>query len=137
MPRIAGVDIPNDKRIDIALTYIYGVGRQTAVKIISQTSVNPRTKSKDLTSTEIQDILKVISTLPVEGDLRKIIRGNIEMLKRSGSYRGLRHMMKLPSRGQRTRSNARTLKGAKKTVGSLTKDDRQKTETTTTPEAKK
>jgi small subunit ribosomal protein S13 len=132
MPRIAGIDIPNDKRIDISLTYIYGIGRINAQKILAQAKINPATKAKDLSSQDVQEIVKVLSTIPVEGELRKIVRDNIELLKRIGSYRGLRHSMKLPCHGQRTRTNARTMKGAKKTVGSMTKEARAKIEGTTT-----
>lgn len=132
MPRIAGIDIPNDKRIDISLTYIYGIGRINAQKILAKTKINPATKAKDLTSQEVQEIVKILGTIPVEGELRKIVRDNIELLKRIGSYRGLRHSMKLPCRGQRTRTNARTRKGAKKTVGAMTKEARAKTEGPTT-----
>lgn len=126
MPRISGIDIPNEKRIDIALTYIYGIGRITAKKLLETAKINPSLKAKDLDSKDIQELTKVISAVPVEGELRKIVRDNIEQLKRLGTYRGLRHMVRLPARGQRTRSNARTLKGAKKTVGSMTKEARAK-----------
>lgn len=129
MPRIAGIDIPNEKRIDISLTYIYGIGRINAQQILSNVKINPSTKAKDLTSEEIQDLTKAITTIPVEGELRKIVRNNIERLKRIGSYRGLRHSMRLPAHGQRTRTNARTLKGTKKTVGAMTKEARAKLET--------
>jgi small subunit ribosomal protein S13 len=131
MPRISGIDIPNDKRIDISLTYIYGIGRVNAKKILAEAKINPTTKAKDLTSQEVQELTKIIGTVPVEGELRKIIRDNIERLKRIGSYRGMRHSMKLPAHGQRTRTNARTLKGAKKTVGAMTKEARAKLETAT------
>lgn len=128
MPRISGIDIPNEKRIDISLTYIYGIGRITAKKLLEAAKINPSLKAKDLDSKDVQELTKVIASIPVEGELRKIVRDNIEQLKRLGTYRGLRHMMKLPTRGQRTRTNSRTLKGLKKTVGSMTKEARAKLE---------
>lgn len=129
MPRIAGVDIPPDKHIEISLTYIYGLGRHRAKEILNQTKIDPYLKAKNLDGQQIQDLTKVISTLSVEGELRKATRDSIERLKRISAYRGLRHLMKLPSRGQRTRTNARTLKGNRKTVGAMTKETRQKIET--------
>ncbi len=128
MPRIAGVDIPNDKPIKISLTYIHGVGRVTASKILSELKINPDLKANKLTSSQIQSIANWLDRLPTEGDLRKIVRDNIQRLKRIGSYRGLRHMAGLPSRGQRTRTNARTIRGRRKTIGAMTKEMRQKME---------
>lgn len=128
MPRIAGIDIPNEKRIDVSLTYIYGIGKLTAKKILEEAKVNPSLKAKELDSSQVQELTRVIGNRPVEGELRKIVRDNIERLKRIGSYRGMRHIMRLPAHGQRSRTNARTLKGAKKTVGAMTKEARAKLE---------
>jgi len=131
MPRITGIDIPNEKRIDIALTYIYGIGRAKSREILHKVKIDPTIKAKDLSSQQVLELSKIMTTFPVEGELRKIIRNNIERLKRIGTYRGLRHSMKLPLRGQRTRTNARTLKGARKTVGAMTKEARSKIESPT------
>jgi small subunit ribosomal protein S13 len=119
MPRIKGVDIPNEKRIETSLTYIEGIGLETSKKILDIAKVNPDTRSKDLTDAEIAEISNAISTLeiPIEGELRRITTSNIRRLKEIKSYRGLRHHLGLPARGQRTRTNARTRKGKKKTVG--------------------
>jgi small subunit ribosomal protein S13 len=119
MPRIKGVDIPNEKRIETSLTYIEGIGLETSKKILDMAKVNPDTRSKDLTDAEIAEISNAISTLeiPIEGELRRITTSNIRRLKEIKSYRGLRHHLGLPARGQRTRTNARTRKGKKKTVG--------------------
>jgi len=128
MPRLAGIDIPENKRVEIALTYVYGIGRVLAKKLLSQTKIDPNLRAKDLTPTQIQSLTKALNEFPLEGELKKIVRDNIERLKRMGTYRGLRHAKKLPSRGQRTRTNARSSKGHRKTVGSMTKDIRQKVE---------
>ncbi|MFZ5897655.1 MAG: 30S ribosomal protein S13 [Bacillota bacterium] len=118
MARIAGVDLPRDKRVEVALTYIYGVGLSTSKKILAQTGVNPDTRVRDLTEDEVTKLRDVIEkTLKVEGDLRREVALNIKRLIEIGSYRGLRHRRGLPVRGQRTRTNARTRKGPKKTVG--------------------
>ncbi len=119
MPRIKGVDIPNEKRIEIALTYIEGMGLTTSRKILNITKINPDKRAKDLTDTEIAEINSAISSLeiPIEGELRRIVNSNIRRLKEIKSYRGLRHQQGLPTRGQRTRTNARTRKGKRKTVG--------------------
>jgi len=130
MPRLAGVDVPNDKRIDISLTYIFGIGSKVAKDILKQSKVDPSIKTKNLTSDELKNIQAVIETLPTEGELRKIIRDNIEILKRSQAYRGLRHSMGLPVRGQRTRTNARTRKGKRKTIGAMSKEAAAKLDTT-------
>jgi small subunit ribosomal protein S13 len=117
MARIAGVDLPRNKRIDIALTYIYGIGRSIAKDIVDVTNVNPSTKSQDLTEDEISRIREVIDRdCRVEGDLRREIEMNIRRLMDIGSYRGLRHRRSLPVRGQRTSTNARTRKGRAKTI---------------------
>lgn len=129
MARIAGIDLPNNKHIWIALTYIYGIGQTASKKILSQVKINPQTKVSDLSLPQVQSLAAAIEKMPVEGDLRKIVRENIQHLKRIGTYRGLRHHMGLPVRGQRTRTNARTRKGKRKTVGAMTKEMRQKMET--------
>ena len=117
MARIAGVDIPKDKRIEVALTYLYGVGPALSKKILEQTDVNPDTRVKDLTDEEINRIREVIDKgFKVEGDLRKEVNFNIKRLIEIGSYRGLRHRRGLPVRGQRTKTNARTKRGPRKTV---------------------
>lgn len=117
MARIEGVDLPRDKRVEIGLTYIYGVGLVTSQKILSETGVNPDTRVKDLTDTEIASMRDyIVNNLTVEGDLRREVQMNIKRLTEIGSYRGLRHRRNLPVRGQRTRTNARTCKGPKKTV---------------------
>lgn len=118
MARIAGVDLPRDKRVEVALTYIYGVGRPTSQKIINQVGVNPDTRVKDLTEEEINKLRDAIEkNCTVEGDLRREVALNIKRLIEIGCYRGLRHRRGLPVRGQRTKTNARTRKGPKKTVG--------------------
>jgi len=115
--RIAGVDIPRDKRVEIALTYIYGVGLTTSQKVLTQTRVNPDTRVKDLTEEEVNRLREYIDrNVKVEGDLRREVDMNIKRLIEIGSYRGMRHRRNLPVRGQRTRTNARTRRGPKKTV---------------------
>jgi small subunit ribosomal protein S13 len=117
MARIAGVDIPKDKRIEVALTYLYGIGPVLSKKILEQTNVNPDTRVRDLTDDEINRIREVIDKgYKVEGDLRKEVNLNIKRLIEIGSYRGLRHRRGLPVRGQRTKTNARTKRGPRKTV---------------------
>jgi small subunit ribosomal protein S13 len=119
MPRIKGVDIPNDKRIEASLRYIYGVGPAVAQKILEISGVNPDTRSKNLTDDELAKISNAITSLGilVEGELKRVVTQNIRRLQEIKSYRGLRHRVGLPTRGQRTRSNARTRKGKRKTVG--------------------
>ncbi|MGI6712065.1 MAG: 30S ribosomal protein S13 [Bacillota bacterium] len=118
MARIAGVDLPRDKRAEIALTYIFGIGRPTAQKLLAQAGVNPDTRIRDLTEDEIVRIREVLGkTCQVEGDLRREVALNIKRLIEIGSYRGLRHRRGLPVRGQKTKTNARTRKGPKRTVG--------------------
>ena len=117
MARIAGVDLPRDKRIEIALTYIYGVGRSLSQKICSETEVNPDTKVAQLTESEVVKIREVIERqYKVEGDLRREVAMNIKRLMDIGSYRGLRHRKSLPVRGQRTHTNARTRKGPRRAI---------------------
>ncbi len=118
MARILGVEIPDNKKIEISLTYIYGIGRPTAKKILSDTGVSPEKRVKDLTDEELSKITNYIQrNFKVEGDLKKEISENIRRLVEINSYRGLRHKRSLPVRGQRTRTNARTRKGPRKTVG--------------------
>ena len=117
MARIAGVDLPNDKRIEIALTYIYGIGRTSADKIIVDTGINPDTRVKDLTEDEVAKIRDQIeNNYKVEGDLKREVQSNIKRLTDIGCLRGRRHRLGLPVRGQRTKTNARTRKGPKHTV---------------------
>ncbi len=118
MARIAGVDLPRDKRVEIGLTYIYGIGRVTSNDILSKCGVNPDTRVKDLTEDEVSSLRQVIEDeVQVEGDLRREISLNIKRLMEIGCYRGIRHRRGLPVRGQKTKTNARTRKGPKKTVG--------------------
>ncbi|MCF8008558.1 MAG: 30S ribosomal protein S13 [Halanaerobiales bacterium] len=117
MARIEGVDLPRNKRVEIGLTYIYGIGRSTSQDILTNVGVDPDTRVKDLTEAEISKIRKELDKHPVEGELRREVRANIKRLKDIGCYRGLRHRRGLPVRGQRTRTNARTRKGPKRTVG--------------------
>jgi small subunit ribosomal protein S13 len=122
MARIAGVDIPREKRVEIALTYIYGVGRATAVKILKQADINPDTRVKDLAEQEVSRIREILEgNYVVEGDLRRELSMNIKRLMDIGTYRGLRHRRGLPVRGQRTRTNSRTRKGPRRTVGAKKK----------------
>lgn len=122
MPRISGIDLPNEKRIDIALTYIYGIGKKVSQDILKQAKVDPSIRTKNLTADEQRTIQTVIETLPTEGELRKIVRNNIETLKRIQSYKGSRQSMGLPVHGQRTKTNARTRKGKRKTIGAVSKE---------------
>jgi small subunit ribosomal protein S13 len=118
MARIAGVDLPREKRVEIGLTYIFGIGHPTAKKILVSTGINPDTRVRDLTEDEVGKLREVIDKeLKVEGDLRREISLNIKRLMEIGCYRGLRHRRGLPVRGQRTKTNARTRKGPSKTVG--------------------
>lgn len=124
MARIAGVDLPNDKRIEIGLTYIFGIGRATSNEILSKAGVNPDVRVKDLREEEAGKIRKIIDQeYMVEGDLRRDTSLNIKRLMEIGCYRGIRHRKSLPVRGQKTKTNARTRKGPKKTVGRTKKKD--------------
>jgi small subunit ribosomal protein S13 len=117
MARIAGVDIPRDKRVDISLRYIFGIGPSTATRIVGQAQVNAGTKVRDLTDDEVNRIREIIDkSVVVEGDLRREVRQNIQRLIEINCYRGIRHRRGLPVRGQRTRTNARTKRGARRTV---------------------
>ena len=122
MARIAGVDIPNNKRVEIALTYIYGIGRKSANDILVATGVNPDTRAKDLTEEEVAKLRDVIeSSYTVEGDLRREVALNIKRMVEVNCYRGIRHRRGLPVRGQRTKTNARTRKGPAKTIANKKK----------------
>jgi len=123
MARISGVDLPREKRIEIGLTYVYGIGRTTATKILEKANVNPDTRVRDLTDEETAAIARVIdeSEILVEGDLRREIAMNIKRLQEVGCYRGIRHRKSLPVRGQNTKNNARTRKGPRKTVANKKK----------------
>jgi small subunit ribosomal protein S13 len=117
MARIEGVDLPRNKRVEVALTYIYGIGRPRSIQILSATGVNPDTRVKDLTDAEVTQLRDFIGqSYKLEGDLRREVQLNIKRLIEIGSYRGLRHRRNLPVHGQRTRTNARTRKGPKRTV---------------------
>ena len=116
MARIAGVDLPKEKRVEIGLTYIYGIGRTSSNKILAAAKVNPDTRVKDLTDDQIQEIRKAMEGYKVEGDLRREVALNIKRLTEIGCFRGMRHKRGLPVRGQRTKTNARTRKGPRKLV---------------------
>ena len=122
MARIAGVDLPNEKRVEIGLTYIFGIGLTTSKKILADTGINPDTRDKDLTEDDISKLREYIDhNLQVEGDRRRTIAFDIKRLIEIGSYRGLRHRKNLPVRGQRSKTNARTRKGPKKTIANKKK----------------
>ncbi len=122
MPRILGVDIPREKRTEIALTYIYGIGRRTSNRILAEAQVDPNKRAKDLSEKEVSSLTAVIQKkVKTEGDLRRDIQQNIKRLMDIRCYRGLRHIKSLPVRGQRTHTNARTRKGPRKTIGGLNK----------------
>ena len=122
MARIAGVDIPNNKRVEIALTYIYGIGRKSANDILAQTGINPDTRAKDLTEEDVAKLRDVIENqYTVEGDLRREVGLNIKRMQEINCYRGIRHRKGLPVRGQRTKTNARTRQGPAKTIANKKK----------------
>ncbi len=121
MARIAGIDLPREKRVVIGLTYIYGIGKATAEKIVATTGVNPDTRVRDLTEEEVAKLREEVGKLKVEGDLRREVSLNIKRLTEIGCYRGVRHRKGLPVRGQRTKTNARTRKGKIRTVGAKRK----------------
>lgn len=116
MARIEGVDLPRDKRIEVGLTYIYGIGRSRSREILDATGVDPNKRVRDLSESEVTLLRDAVSNYRVEGDLRREVQLNIKRMIEIGSYRGMRHRRHLPVRGQRTRTNARTLRGPKKTV---------------------
>ena len=122
MARIAGVDLPKDKRIEIGLTYVYGIGRTSAIKILEKTGINPDTRTDDLTEEELSKLRDYIqNNLTVEGDLHREVSQNIKRLMEIGCYRGTRHRKGLPVRGQRSKTNARTRKGPKRTIANKKK----------------
>ena len=123
MARISGVDLPRDKRIEIGLTYVYGIGRATSTRLLKEAGVNPDTRVRDLTDEEVGKIRDAIDadSILIEGDLRREIAINIKRLQEIGCYRGIRHRKGLPVRGQKTKTNARTRKGPKKTVANKKK----------------
>jgi small subunit ribosomal protein S13 len=125
MPRLLGVEIPADKRIEASLTYIYGVGPSTAKRILEQTNIDPNLRANKLSAQQINEIIQAIATdkVAVEGDLRREVQGNLKRLQAINCYRGIRHRRGLPVRGQRTSTNARTRKGPRKTVGVIRNKD--------------
>lgn len=126
MARIAGVDIPRDKQVAFSLPYVYGIGRPTALKILQQTNIASTTMTRDLTDDEVARLRAVVEgEMVVEGDLRRVVRGNIQRLLEINCYRGQRHRRGLPVRGQRTKTNARTRRGTKKTVAGKKKATRK------------
>ncbi|MEI8072990.1 MAG: 30S ribosomal protein S13 [Candidatus Saccharibacteria bacterium] len=128
MARVAGTNIPNEKRVEIGLTYVYGIGLETSKKILEEVKINPNTRVKDLTEDDLLKLREYIDkNLKVEADLAREVTGNIKRLKDIKAYRGLRHAAQLPSRGQRTKTNARTKRGKRVTVGSGKKKAAAKT----------
>ncbi len=123
MIRISGRNLPDDKRIEYALTIVYGIGWKISADILTKIGIDTHKKVKDLTEDEVQKIQAEVGTIKVEGDLKEEINSNIKRLREIGAYRGIRHLRGLPARGQRTRSNARTRRGKRKTVGALKKED--------------
>lgn len=124
--RVVGVNIPDEKRVDIALTYIYGIGRGNVAKILEAANVSADKRIKTLSEEELTRLQKVIETYKIEGDLRAQVIGDIKRLKEINTYRGLRHAKNLPARGQRTRSNARTKRGKRVTIGAIKKEAAQR-----------
>ena len=129
MKRIAGADIPEEKRVEVALTYIYGVGNFLARKIIKNCNLNPDTRVKNLTEDEVNSLQRELENYKIEGDLRRDVQNNIKRLTEIESYRGIRHKRNLPVRGQRTRVNARTKRGKRLTIGTVRKEIVAKTTT--------
>ena len=136
MSRISGTDIPANKRTEIALTYVFGIGRQNVDSILKLANVSGDKRTSQLSADEINRLQKAVDTVPTEGALRKIVTENIKRLRQLSTYRGARHAAKLPARGQRTRHNARTKRGKRMTVGALKKEESAKIEEAK-PEAKK
>lgn len=120
--RISGMNLPDEKRADIGLTYLYGVGRKNVTEILTKAQISPATRIKSLSEEEQKRLQKVLETYKLEGDLRVEIQGNIKRLKEIGAYRGIRHSKNLPVRGQRTKSNARTKRGKRMTIGAIKKE---------------
>ncbi len=127
--RIAGVAIPDDKRIDIGLTYIYGIGRSNVIPLLKRVNIDPATRTKNLTEDEVKLLTRALDPYKIEGDLRADVAADIRRLKEIGVYRGIRHARGLPVRGQRTRSNARTKRGKRMTIGAIKKEVMAKMET--------
>jgi small subunit ribosomal protein S13 len=125
MPRLLGVEIPSEKRIEASLTYVYGVGPATAKRVLEQANIDPNVRAKDLTPQQINEIIQIITAnkIVIEGDLRRELQGNLKRLQAINCYRGIRHRRGLPVRGQRTSTNARTRKGPRKTVGVIRNKD--------------
>ena len=125
MPRLLGVEIPSDKRIEASLTYIYGIGFSTSRRILEQTNIDPNRRAKDLAPQQLNEIIHAITNnkIPIEGDLRRETQSNLKRLQAINCYRGIRHRRGLPVRGQRTSTNARTRKGPRKTVGVIRNKD--------------
>lgn len=126
MLRLVGIDLPENKRIEVALTYVYGIGPKISKIILEKAKIDLNLRAKELTAADVAKLQKIIEEYKVEGDLRKEIRENVQRLKRIGAYRGARHSAGLPTRGQRTRTNARTLRGKRKTIGAMKKEDAAK-----------
>lgn len=124
--RVAGVNIPDEKRVDIALTYIYGIGRSNVVDVLKEAQIDPAKRTKDLTEDDLRKILKALEKYKTEGELRADVIASVKRLKEISSYRGIRHARNLPSRGQRTRSNARTKRGKRMTIGAIRKEVAEK-----------
>jgi len=127
--RIAGVAIPDEKRIDIGLTYIYGIGRSNVIPLLKRVNIDPATRTKNLTEDEVKLLTRALDPYKIEGDLRADVAADIRRLKEIGVYRGIRHARGLPVRGQRTRSNARTKRGKRMTIGAIKKEVMAKMET--------
>lgn len=127
--RIAGINLPEQKRVDIALSYLYGIGRNNVINVLKEAAVDASVRVRDLTEDDQKRITKALETIKVEGDLRSDVIDSIKRLKESGTYRGLRHIRGLPGRGQRTRSNARTKRGKRVTIGAIKKEMAAKIET--------
>lgn len=137
MVRISGIDLPNEKRLDIALTYLYGIGRTNVIRVLKMADMDASRRLKTLTDDEVSKLSKIIEKeFMVEGDLRRNVAENIKRLIEIKSYRGMRHSHRLPSRGQRTRTNARTKRGKRMTVGALKKEDRAKQDSAPAAETK-
>lgn len=132
MARIAGIDLPNEKRIEASLPYIFGVGPTLAKKVLEDCQIDPNLRTKNLTEEQINKLQRAIENFKVEGDLRREIQSNVKRLQEIGTYRGMRHSKGLPARGQRTRTNARTKRGKRVTIGTVRKEVVAKTGTTPT-----
>lgn len=133
MARIAGIDLPNEKRIEAALPYIYGIGKTLTREILTKIQIDPNLRTKNLTEEQVNKLQKAVEEYTVEGDLRREIQANIKRLQEIGSYRGTRHSKNLPARGQRTRTNARTKRGKRITIGTVRKEVVQKAAPATAP----